>query len=398
MIRPISKTFFARYVAIGGLAISACAVSAAGRVVVCGDEWALNNSAFTAQIPDSAQYVKNVFLFLAGPSGKILDTTDIPTVGSSLQNKLVALGYQYTKDTTSAITPALLAPYKAVVFGGLRGRCDVPANKTTLMNYVAAGGSVYIFTGTGFFGTPAAEAAGWNPFTQVYGITIGPNFINPPAATHVTLNPGYHTLRSNMNKFTFGFGNAISTSGSSAVALSGGPELSQNIGMVGATYAGKYIIGFAELRNFGGAAIQHVQVDFLDPGGRAVSSVNAEVLQPGNYFAVEAPDLGHYIVSIKVGHWLRQNIGPVDLAGDLAPLSFSLTNGDIDGDNAVTLLDYDIFSQHFDKDRNSPDWYDSGTGELPASAADLDGDEYIGLLDYDVFSESFDKIGDPIFE
>lgn len=60
--------------------------------------------------------------------------------------------------------------------------------------------------------------------------------------------------------------------------------------------------------------------------------------------------------------------------------------GDSDGDNQVTLLDYDQWSNAFDSVPGDPNWDDR---------CDFDGDGAITLLDFDYWSENYDQVGDP---
>ena len=60
-------------------------------------------------------------------------------------------------------------------------------------------------------------------------------------------------------------------------------------------------------------------------------------------------------------------------------------NGDIDGDNSVTVFDYDRLSAAFDASAGDAG-YDA--------AADLDGDGTVSVFDYDILSRNFDLVGD----
>lgn len=140
------------------------------------------------------------------------------------------------------------------------------------------------------------------------------------------------------------------------------------------------------------------------PGGQSVTveldgdsdqTANATLDANGNFvFDVTVP-CGTYDVYVKGSHWLRKKVASkfVALAG-VNSITVSLTNGDIDGDNGVTLLDYDIFSEYFDKTSGDSDWNTVGSNGFRPVDADLDGSNDVGLLDYDVFSNNYDKVGD----
>ena len=68
-----------------------------------------------------------------------------------------------------------------------------------------------------------------------------------------------------------------------------------------------------------------------------------------------------------------------------AGLAYALINGDADGDNAITVFDYDLLSTAFDTTAGDPNW-----NEL----ADFDGDGSVTVFDYDILSDNFDLAGD----
>lgn len=104
---------------------------------------------------------------------------------------------------------------------------------------------------------------------------------------------------------------------------------------------------------------------------------------------------GESAVSIKASHWLRRKVQGVMLSPvGVNSVSANLDNGDINGDNAVNLLDYDIFSEYFDHSSGDPDWDNVGPNGHKPSDADLNGDLGVNLLDYDIFSRNFDLEGD----
>lgn len=71
--------------------------------------------------------------------------------------------------------------------------------------------------------------------------------------------------------------------------------------------------------------------------------------------------------------------------GSVIGVQLNLVNGDIDGDNAVTVFDYDLLSAAFDTAPGESGYLDS---------ADLDGDGSVTVFDYDILSRNFDQVGD----
>ncbi|MCB8932682.1 MAG: PEP-CTERM sorting domain-containing protein [Fimbriimonadaceae bacterium] len=210
--------------------------SAQGRLIVCGDEWSLSDYAFTNNAASTNAFANNVAQQLIGSSGSILRKSNNGLFnGTTLATTLTTAGYSFTTDTSTTFTLAQLQAYDAVFLAGAIGRADVAANLTALTTYIVGGGSVYLACGTGDFGNAAAESAAWNSLTSLYGISIGGAWIDPSSTLNVTVDAGVHPLHAGVTTFTYGWGHDISVTSGATVALRGGPELSQNIGLVAMT-------------------------------------------------------------------------------------------------------------------------------------------------------------------
>lgn len=93
---------------------------------------------------------------------------------------------------------------------------------------------------------------------------------------------------------------------------------------------------------------------------------------------------GLYDVSLKGSHWLRKTLRGVRFP--LAkPLRFTLPNGDVDGDNEVTLFDFGALVTAFGSVPGDASWNPN---------ADLDGDEEVTLFDFGILVRNFGKVGD----
>lgn len=155
------------------------------------------------------------------------------------------------------------------------------------------------------------------------------------------------------------------------------------------TPSGKPISGNIELQQFVGSVTDRTaEVKVFAPGSTS-NPLHQEtvILGPNGSFGLSAPIVsGTYDLTIKSSHFLRKRLSNVaiNLAGT-SGLHASLINGDVDGDNAVGLLDYDAFSLAFDAVLGDAHYSDG---------ADLDGDLTVTLIDYDIFSGSFDLSGD----
>ncbi len=105
----------------------------------------------------------------------------------------------------------------------------------------------------------------------------------------------------------------------------------------------------------------------------------------GNYSLWVEP--GTYEVSFKANHWLRVNLAGVTLglAEEVSGQDATLTNGDIDGDNEVTLFDFGELVSAFGSMPGDENWNPN---------ADLDGDEEVTLFDFGILVQNFGAIGD----
>lgn len=102
------------------------------------------------------------------------------------------------------------------------------------------------------------------------------------------------------------------------------------------------------------------------------------------FYAVVSPLSGPVRVSAKGSHFLRR-ARTVTVASAGVTADFTLINGDVDGDNSVTVFDYDRLSAAFDATSGEPNWDEN---------ADLDGDGTVTVFDYDILSNAFDQTGD----
>lgn len=156
----------------------------------------------------------------------------------------------------------------------------------------------------------------------------------------------------------------------------------------------------------GGKAPLNIEVEFQDVvSGSAPTTAKILILDSdGTVYLDSIVNLtaGKYLVSdlprrdlevyANASHWLRKKM--LVKHGSTNAVTLSLQNGDIDLDNAVTLLDYDIFSAYYDKTDQDADWTTVGPNGFAPEDADLDEDGSVKLLDYDIFSKNYDSVGD----
>lgn len=165
-----------------------------GRIVVNADEWTLSNSA-NWSAAGSAAFAPNIAAFLTGmPSGAniLAHSENFGLTGSLLASAMANTGHTWTVDTAQPFTLATLSQYDAVFVGGRVNGAD--PDTQPLIDYVNAGGSVFIMGGCGstggYGGNPVLEAAAWNPFLNAFGLAFsqvydaGSGTFDPPDTDH----------------------------------------------------------------------------------------------------------------------------------------------------------------------------------------------------------------------
>ena len=167
------------------------------KIFVNNDEWTLTDHGFAAA-PDAARYIENLCNWFTGTDGEpgnfLAYSSNFGLAGAKLAQRMAQLGHTYTVSTSLPFTVETLQGYDAVFLGG-----NV-VNQQVLIDYVNAGGNVYIMAGTGW-GGPAAEAAQWNTFLGEFGLQFLPKYngigdVFPTISTHPVFD-GVGSLYSN---------------------------------------------------------------------------------------------------------------------------------------------------------------------------------------------------------
>lgn len=107
--------------------------------------------------------------------------------------------------------------------------------------------------------------------------------------------------------------------------------------------------------------------------------------EAGNYVL---PDVqpGNYDLAFKASHWLRQVVRGVQVVNaDVSGVDVTLPNGDVDGDNEVSLTDFGNLVAAFGTAAGDDGWNPN---------ADLDGDGEVNLLDFGILVRYFGMMGD----
>lgn len=129
-----------------------------------------------------------------------------------------------------------------------------------------------------------------------------------------------------------------------------------------------------------------MQLELRTPGTTLVfDTITAKVNPNGTFTAANVPP-GKFNVAGKGSTWLKKVWGDVDVrSANATGLSFSLTNGDCDGNNSVGTDDYLILNGSFDTSMGDAGFDLRG---------DLNQDDYVGTDDYLILNKSFDLDGD----
>ncbi|MBS1706878.1 MAG: PD40 domain-containing protein [Armatimonadetes bacterium] len=144
------------------------------------------------------------------------------------------------------------------------------------------------------------------------------------------------------------------------------------------------------LQDYVGAP-QQVYFEFIQNGQFAEEHyVTIDPADP--VYSIETELTGPVTIFVHGSHWLRRRrVADLSLG---VPVNFSLINGDVDGDNSVTIFDYLVLSDYFDRNSGQIGWNHVGANGFAPKDADLDGDEAITIFDYLILSDNFDLNGD----
>ena len=153
----LKTTFIAATLLLAGAA-------QAGKIVVNHDEWTLSDSGFS-QAADAGVFAVNIAGFFTGTgTGSFLAySNNFGLTGSSLANAMTGAGHSWTVDMSVDFDLATLSGFDAVFLGG------PPADNAVLIDYVNAGGNVYLMGGTGVGGA-VNEANAWKAFLNAFGL------------------------------------------------------------------------------------------------------------------------------------------------------------------------------------------------------------------------------------
>jgi len=148
------------------------------------------------------------------------------------------------------------------------------------------------------------------------------------------------------------------------------------------------VSGTVTLGNYpAGPAGVLVTVQLYNAGTATLADTENATLDSGGNFTVltQAPP-GSYDVYVKASHWLRRKLANQLLtASGLSGLAFPLINGDINGDNTISLADFGALKQAYGSMLWDANWNQN---------ADLDGNGSVGLSDFGILKLNYGMSGD----
>jgi hypothetical protein len=148
------------------------------------------------------------------------------------------------------------------------------------------------------------------------------------------------------------------------------------------------IQGTVTLQDFAASvAGQQVTIEVRNPGTTTPLATYIGTLDAaGNYSVTTSFQSGFYDIAIKGSHWLRKVDTFVFFTGSGASnVNASLINGDVNGDNAVTLGDFAALRGAYGSSAGDPNWN---------ANADLNGNGSVTLGDFAILRGHYGQQGD----
>lgn len=153
---------------------------------------------------------------------------------------------------------------------------------------------------------------------------------------------------------------------------------------VDVTVASKIVTGHVTLLSWAvPTTYVPITVEIRSPGSTTPLDSQTVLLDSsGNFQMATGLPAGTYDFAVKASHWLRVTLQNQTLSGGgTSGLIYSLKNGDVNGDNAVTLGDFAQLRAAYGTETSGP--------------ADLNGDGFVTLGDFAALRANYGFQGDP---
>jgi hypothetical protein len=134
-----------------------------------------------------------------------------------------------------------------------------------------------------------------------------------------------------------------------------------------------------------------VTVEILSTTGAVVETQDITLGYYGRY-AFDTTQTGIRNIRFKASHWLSRTLS-IDLGVGRQATNFNLLNGDIDGDDEVSILDYLYLSAAYEQDSTSADWTTPNANGITPQMCDLQEDNEINIIDYLILSNNYELTG-----
>lgn len=166
------------------------------------------------------------------------------------------------------------------------------------------------------------------------------------------------------------------------------PDIADNLGESPVFHipsVSRRISGTLYLQNFiGNPSSIGATIEIRLPGSTIPVETYYVTLDSEGRYNLQTRLHGMYDVAAQASHWLRKVQAFVALTGDIT-VDFDQINGDIDGDNEVTLFDFGHLVTAFGSMIGDSNWNPE---------ADLDGDMEVTLFDFGILVSNFAVVGD----
>lgn len=147
------------------------------------------------------------------------------------------------------------------------------------------------------------------------------------------------------------------------------------------------ISGNVTLQDWEGSPNPTLAVILRPVGGGSQTQLSGIALAADGTFTFNTGLRGNYNILVKASHWLRkQHAAPINITSSgVSGLSFTLINGDLDGDNEIDIQDYAVLSNAYGSSPGNGGW-------IPQ--ADLNGDLSVDIADFAILAAHYGLSGD----
>jgi hypothetical protein len=151
------------------------------------------------------------------------------------------------------------------------------------------------------------------------------------------------------------------------------------------SFGSSTVSGTITLQDYTGAMPQ-VTIERRLPGSTTPLQTYTVTPAANGSFSIPAPAAGTYDFAFKASHWMRKVVANVVVTGSGASgLAPSLANGDVNGDNVVTLGDFAALRSAYGSVPGDPNWN---------ANADLNGSGAVTLGDFSILRSHYGQSGD----